>query len=101
MGTGVSLVFFALGAVLAFAVRGEPAGLDITAVGVIIMLASGIGLAWSVYSERWRHRVVEESIEQGNPPPVPIDDTYLVESTMPAEAPKRTYVHQERDDGVT
>jgi hypothetical protein len=101
MGTSLSLTMFAVGAVFAFAVRSDPAGLDITVVGVIIMLASGVGFAWSVYRERWRHRVVEESIEQGGSPPLPIDDAYLVDSSAPVEGHARAtrVVPPESTDG--
>ncbi len=96
MGTAPSLILFTIGAVLTFAVRDEPAGLDLTAVGVILMLASMIHFAWTVYRERWRHRVVEESIEQGNGiPPVPLDDTVLVDPVAPIEAPAHVDIDPE------
>jgi hypothetical protein len=96
MGTAASLIFFTAGAVLAFAVRQEPASIDLHAVGVIIMLASMAHFAWAVYRERWRRRVVEESIEHGNGiPPIPVDETVIVDPVAPVEGPHRVYPHQE------
>jgi hypothetical protein len=97
MGTALSLVLFALGAVLAFAVRSEPSGLDLTAVGVILMLVSAVGFGWGVYRERWRERIVEESMEQGTTPPVPHDSTVLVDPSAPIEAPVHDTVRPTRE----
>lgn len=48
MGIGVSLVLIAVGAVLAFAVTATLQGLDITVVGVILMIVGGFGLVISM-----------------------------------------------------
>ncbi|OAA23002.1 hypothetical protein UG55_10418 [Frankia sp. EI5c] len=87
MGTPLSLFLFAFGAVLAFAVRAEPSGLDLTAVGVILMVVSVIGLGVTLYRDQWRRRIVEESIDHGSPPPVSLDDNVLVDPSMHVEAP--------------
>ncbi|ONH26826.1 hypothetical protein BL253_23890 [Pseudofrankia asymbiotica] len=88
-----SLGFFAFGAILAFAVRGDTPGIDLTAVGVIVMLVSIIGFATAVYRERWRRHLFEESVEQGATPPLPPDDgIILVEPTAPIVAPEREIV---------
>jgi hypothetical protein len=90
MGTALGLILFVVGAVLTFAIREDPAGIDLNAAGVIIMIASLAQFAWVVYRERWRHRVVEESIERGEGvPPVPLtdDDTVLVDPAAPIVAP--------------
>ena len=92
MGIMVSLVFFAFGAILTFAVRAEPSGISLDAVGVIIMLVSIAGLVTSLYRDQWRRRIFEESIEQGTPPPlVPDDELIIVEPTAPITAPTREY----------
>lgn len=44
MGIGASIFLLAIGAILAFAVDFEANGLDINAVGVILMIVGGIGL---------------------------------------------------------
>jgi hypothetical protein len=100
MGTALSLVLFALGAVLAFAVRAEPSGLDLTAVGVILMLVSAVGFGFGVYRERWRQQIVEESMEQGATPLVPHDSTVLVDPSAPIEAPVHDVVRHAREHVV-
>ena len=47
MGIGVSIFLLALGAILTFAVEFNANGLDINAVGVILMIVGAIGLATS------------------------------------------------------
>jgi hypothetical protein len=99
MGTALSFFAFALGAVLAFAVRSEPAGLDVTAVGVILMIVSAVYFCWSAYRELWRRRIVEESIEGGHGiPPMPLDDTVLVDPSRPIEAPRHVDVLPDDDN---
>lgn len=44
MAIGISLLLIAVGAVLAFAVTAEVSGIDITAVGLILMIVGGFGL---------------------------------------------------------
>jgi hypothetical protein len=65
MGIGVSLLSFALGAIFAFAVKHGPGTLNLPTVGVVLMVVGVIGFATSLYFERWRQRVIEESIETG------------------------------------
>ncbi len=48
MGISISLLLVAVGAVLAFAVTAEVQGLDVTAVGVILMIVGGVGLVFSM-----------------------------------------------------
>lgn len=44
MGIGISIFLLAIGAILSFAVDGNVDGLNLDAVGVILMLLGGIGL---------------------------------------------------------
>jgi hypothetical protein len=44
MGIGVSVFLLALGAILTFAVEADVNGLDISVVGVILMVSGAIGL---------------------------------------------------------
>jgi hypothetical protein len=44
MGIGVSIFLLAIGAILTFAVNAEVSGLDISVVGVILMVCGAIGL---------------------------------------------------------
>ncbi|WP_238436398.1 MULTISPECIES: hypothetical protein [unclassified Frankia] len=91
MGIMVSLVFFAVGAIFTFAIRAEPSGISLVAVGVIIMLVSVAGFAASFYRDLWRRRIFEESIEQGTTPPLSFDDEIMVEPTAPIVAPVHEY----------
>ncbi len=44
MGIGVSVFLLALGAILTFALNTEVSGIDISVVGIILMVAGAIGL---------------------------------------------------------
>ena len=48
MALGVSLILIAVGAILAFAVEATVSGLDLDAVGVILMIVGGFGLILSM-----------------------------------------------------
>ncbi len=48
MGIGISIFFLAVGAILAFAVEAEVQGINISTVGVILMIVGAIGLAVSL-----------------------------------------------------
>jgi hypothetical protein len=49
MGTGTSLFLIAVGAILYFAVDASISGLEITTVGLILMIVGVIGLLISLY----------------------------------------------------
>ena len=48
MGISLSILLFAVGAILTWAVSAEVSGIDITAVGVILMIVGAIGLVVSL-----------------------------------------------------
>ena len=48
MGIGVSLILIAVGAILTWAVNATVSGLDVNAVGVILMVVGAIGLVLSL-----------------------------------------------------
>ena len=48
MGIGVSIFLLALGAILTFAVEFEVSGLDISVIGVILMICGAVGLAITI-----------------------------------------------------
>ena len=48
MGIGVSIFLLALGAILTFAVEFDVSGLDISVIGVILMICGAIGLAITI-----------------------------------------------------
>jgi hypothetical protein len=49
MGLGVSIFLIAIGAILTWAVTAEVSGLDITAVGVILLVVGVFGLLLSLF----------------------------------------------------
>jgi hypothetical protein len=67
MGFGTSLFLIAVGAILAFAVEIDVQGLDLSTVGVILMIVGVVGMIASIaFWNTWggfggtRRRVVEE-----------------------------------------
>jgi hypothetical protein len=48
MGVGVSILLIAVGAILVWGVTGEVAGVDIDAVGVILMVVGALGAVLSM-----------------------------------------------------
>ena len=55
MGTGVSLFFIAVGAIITFAVDANTEGFNLDAVGVILMVTGLLGMLWSlVVWDDWR-----------------------------------------------
>ncbi|MDP8978934.1 MAG: DUF6458 family protein [Actinomycetota bacterium] len=61
MGIGASIFLIALGAIFAFAVEYELAGIDIQVVGLVLMLAGLIGLVMTFTMFRRRDVVVRET----------------------------------------
>ncbi len=72
MGTGVSLILIAVGAILTWAVNATVSGLNIHTVGIILMVVGAVGLVLSlIFWSSWggvgtarRTTVVED-----DPPP--------------------------------
>ena len=66
MATGTSIFLIAVGAILTFAVDAQVSGIDISTVGVILMIAGGIGVLISLLwldratAPRGERRIVEE-----------------------------------------
>ncbi len=57
MGIGVAIFLIAVGAILTFAVESEVSGIDISTIGVILMVVGAIGLLLSMFViESWRSR---------------------------------------------
>ena len=80
MGIGASVFLIALGAVLAFAVDVSVSGLDLDAIGVILMIVGAIGLVVTLllmngggggwYGGGRRTTVVEDGYVEDDPPVV-------------------------------
>lgn len=74
-GIGISIVLFAVGAVLAFAVTAQAQGFDVNTVGVILMIVGGVGflvsmLFWAPWAPYARDRTVvreREVIDRDRP----------------------------------
>ncbi|MGH8866769.1 MAG: DUF6458 family protein [Actinomycetes bacterium] len=64
MGIGVSVFLIALGAILAFAVEFDVSGLDLNAIGYILMLAGLIGLVMAVVVWGPRRRASSDVVEE-------------------------------------
>ena len=67
MGIGTSLLLFAVGAILKYAVTADVSGINLDTVGVILMIVGAIGfvlsLFWmTVYADRRRGTVVERDV---------------------------------------
>ena len=67
MGIGTSLLLFAVGAILKYAVTADVSGIDLDTVGVILMIVGAIGfvlsLFWmTLYADRRRGTVVERDV---------------------------------------
>ena len=78
MGIGVSLVLIAIGAILTWAVNATVSGVDVNAVGVILMIVGAVGLLLSLmfWSSWGGYGVARDgggrrvtTIEEGPPPP--------------------------------
>ena len=78
MGIGLSLILIAVGAIMTWAISATASGIDINAVGVILMIVGAVGLLLSLmFWSSWggygvtrtdgRRRVT--TVEEGPPPP--------------------------------
>ena len=71
MGIGVGLFLIAVGAILKFAVRDSISGVDLSVIGVILMIVGALGLIlsllfWSSFSPyRRRERVIDRDVAPG------------------------------------
>jgi uncharacterized membrane protein len=67
VGIGTSLFLFAVGAILRYAVTADVSGVDLDAVGLILMIVGVVGfvlsLFWiTLYADRRRGAVVERDV---------------------------------------
>jgi len=69
MGLGVSLILIAVGAILTWAVDAQVSGLDVTAVGVILMIVGLIGGLFSLafWSSWWGPGYAAQRVTAGGP----------------------------------
>lgn len=74
MGIGTSLFLFAVGAILRFAVTDSVSGVDLSTVGLILMIVGVVGLVVSLFllmAPRRRETVVTHDRAYVDPPPPP------------------------------
>ena len=77
MSLGTSLTLIAIGAILRYAVTATVSGIDLTTVGLVLMIVGIVGLILSIaYMMAWRprqSRVLSErrTLEREPPPPQP------------------------------
>lgn len=107
MGIGVSLAFIAIGAILAFALRVELSGIDITLVGWILILVGLISMGFTLRYTRPRRRagrIVGADPAYGDEPGTVIHEEHIVEDPpaagRPVERVERVIEHP-ADEGVT
>ncbi len=72
MGIGTSIFLIALGAILAFAVNADVSGLEISTIGIILMICGVLGLLISLLlTSMWRDRaggtVARERVVERDP----------------------------------
>ena len=96
MGTGVSLFFIAIGAILAFAVDGNTEGFDLDAAGVILMVIGVIGLLWSLIAwDDWRpmRRRERDDVVVRDYDDVPVRRSVVVDEDAPVRRSVRRLYH--------
>ena len=87
MGISVSILLIAVGAILTWGVTAEAEGLDVNAIGVILMIVGLLGLVISmIFWSSWGGFRRRAAYVEGGP----------VRTTTPA-APRRTTVVEEED----
>jgi len=64
MGIGVSVFLLAVGGILAFAVTDRLSGVDLTAVGYILMAAGAVGLAVALFFISQRSHTTHTSVHE-------------------------------------
>lgn len=97
MGIGIGIVLIAVGAILTWGVTADAEGLDVNAVGVILMVVGAISLLLSLlFFERWspvrrRRMVVDDGrdvvVERPAVVERPVRRTTVVEDDVPPGPP--------------
>ena len=68
MGIGTSLLLIAVGAILYFAVDADISGLEITTIGLILMIVGVIGLVISLFMVSSARRGTERTVVRDREP---------------------------------
>jgi uncharacterized membrane protein YccC len=101
VGTGVSLFFMAIGAILTFAVDTNADGFNLDAAGVILMVIGALGLVWSlIVWDDWRplrrHRYSDDAVvrrDYVDDEPIVRHDTAVVDEEVPVRRTVRRVYH--------
>lgn len=93
MGVGVSVFLIAVGAILAFAVNVTTQGLDLSVVGVILMIVGAIGLLADFFLFGQSRRFSRQTTVLSERPPVVDQGRAVIEERYVDDAP---YVEPER-----
>ena len=68
MGIGTSIFLIALGAILYFAVKADVSGLEISTVGLILMVCGILGLLISLFMSRGPRGTTERTVYRDRTP---------------------------------
>ncbi|MDL4816720.1 DUF6458 family protein [Actinomadura opuntiae] len=107
MGIGVSLAFIAIGAILAFALRVDLAGVDIHLVGWILLLVGAFSMAFTLKYTRPRRqagRIAGADPGYGDEPGTVVHEEHIIEDPAPAGRPAERVervIQHPADEGVT
>ncbi len=74
MGFILSIVVFAAGAILRWAVNAKVAGIELTTIGLILMVVGVVGFVLSAIQWMTRERRTEQVVDQGNARVITRDD---------------------------
>ncbi|XRQ07319.1 DUF6458 family protein [Actinomadura welshii] len=106
MGIGVSLAFIAIGAILAFALQVDVSGINITLVGLILMLVGLISMGFTLKYTRPRRRdgrIAGVDPAYGDEPGTVVHEEHIIEDPPPAGRPServQRVVEHPADEGV-
>jgi hypothetical protein len=96
MGIGVSLILIAVGAILTWAVSASTSGIDINAVGVILMIVGLIGFVLSLafWSTWWGPGYFRRTVTTGPTTTVRRRRTYAPATHVEESAPDEEIVEE-------
>jgi len=90
MGIGISVFLLAVGAILTFAVNATVSGLDLSTIGIILMIAGAVGLATFMLVFGRRDRV--GAVGAGPVSSTTVVDEEVVDEVAPRRVSRRTVI---------
>jgi len=82
MGIGASIFLIAVGAILTFAVHATVSGLDLSTIGVILMIVGGIGLVTTMLVFGGANRLGRRTV---------VSDSYVEDDVVDPGVRRRVY----------